>query len=135
MMFSMAIVGARFRPPAAGLLSVLPQGFPLRVQREPTNAHDGNAIAVHLHNIGAFAMLDEKVLNEHLVGFGMVRGDVMRMLRDGPVHLGYIPREDAKMLAGPLDDAGGSALARFGFATNGLPRVKFELAEGTHDAL
>jgi hypothetical protein len=136
MMFSLAIVGARFRPPAAGILSVLPQGFPLHVQREPTNAHDGNAIAVLVRNIGAFSTVDEKLVNEHLAGFGMDREDVMEMLRTGPLHLGYIPREDAQRVAPLLDRVGGSSPAQFSFSASGLPRVKFSLSPAEHaDAL
>jgi HIRAN domain len=125
--FSLAIVGAKFRPPAAGLLSVLPQGFPLSVQREPTNAHDENAVMVLMHDVDAFSILDDRLVNEHLAGFGMGQEEVREMLRKGPVQLGYIPREDAKTLAPLLDHIGGSARAQFGFSASGLPRVKFTL--------
>jgi hypothetical protein len=130
--FSLAIVGAKFRPPAAGLLSVLPQSFPLRVQREPTNAHDENAVMVLMHDVDAFSTLDEDIVDGHLMGFGMGRQDVVEMLYIGPVQLGYIPREDAKTLASLLDDVGGSAPAQFGFSMSGLPRVKFTLADSAN---
>lgn len=40
------IVGAHFRPPAKWMLARLPNGAPLRLEAEPSNPYDPNAIKV-----------------------------------------------------------------------------------------
>ena len=42
------IVGAHYNPPAKQLLAGLPSGVPLRLQPEPDNPYDENAVLVHL---------------------------------------------------------------------------------------
>jgi hypothetical protein len=123
MNFSFPIVGARFRPPAQGLLACLPYGFPLVLSREPTNAHDGNAVRVLITDIRALSALEEHLVDENLVGFGSTHADVLALAKKGPIHLGYIPRENAIQFASILDKHGGQWKAALGFSASGLMRV------------
>jgi hypothetical protein len=130
MRYSLAIVGSKFRPPSAGLLSVLPSAFPLRVQREPSNAYDANAVMVVLDDVAAFSALDSELVNEKLAGYGFTKHDALERMREaGPFHLGYIPREQAAQLASVLDSVGGSCAAQLGFSITGQMRVQFSVEE------
>jgi hypothetical protein len=129
MNFSFAIVGARFRPPAQGLLACLPYGFPLVLSREPTNAHDGNAVRVLITDIRALSALEEHFVDENLTGFGSTHADVLALARKGPIQLGYIPRENALAFAGKLDAQGGQCEAAIGFSASGFTRVVGVLSE------
>lgn len=126
-----AIVGMRFRPPAQGILDALPQGFPLVLRREPGNAHDANAIGVHIgvteNEREMFGGLDEQIVNEKLAGFGCSRDDVLARM---PMQLGYIPKEDAEDIA-PMADQIGLATWRgvLAFSPEGKPRITFSVEE------
>jgi HIRAN domain len=129
MNFSFPIVGARFRPPAQGLLACLPYGFPLVLSREPTNAHDGNAVRVLITDVRALSALEEHLVDENLVGFGSTHADVLALARKGPIQLGYIPRENAIQFAPLLDKHDGQCAAALGFSASGLMRVVGVLSE------
>lgn len=129
---TLAIVGARFRPPAVGLLSVLPGGARLLVRREPENPYDANALQV----LADHATLDE-IPNQQLqpavegFGFGVnAEGRVCdpetQQELPGPIHLGYIPRGDAELLAGSFDSESVSETrGSLTFDLQGRPCVAF----------
>lgn len=124
--YTLAIVGAKFRPPAAGLLGVLPTGCALIVRREPSNAYDANAMMVLVTREQIMA-IDEEKLDAAIEGFGY---DVEQMSEQPEWHLGYIPRQDALLLAPRMDKAGeretNGALT---FSAEGHPRVQFSIEE------
>lgn len=133
--YSCAIVGMRFRPPAQGVLDALAQGFPLVLRREPGNVHDANAIGVHIgtteNEREMFEGLDEQLVNEKLAGFGCSRDDALARM---PMQLGYIPKEDAAMIA-PKADQIGLVTWRgvLSFSPEGKPRISFSVEEETED--
>ncbi len=88
------IVGAHYRPPAKALIAGISQGTILTLRAEPTNPFDENAIQVLLkrENINES---DHENLNSELSGFGK---DIDDILSQPEWHLGYIPREIAKVL-------------------------------------
>lgn len=129
--FSCAIVGAKFRPPALGILAALCANFPLVLRREPGNVHDANAIQVMLGDSAndrlAFEELDREFVDEKLAAYGFNRDDVLARL---PVQLGYIPRDDAERIAALADQhALTSWWGVFGFDARGQARVSFQLGE------
>ncbi len=103
-MTSFLIVGAKFRPPARGLLDILPVGTRLLARREASNAHDPNAVQVLVQSAD-FSSMDHELLDKALDGYGHSARSV---LAQPEWHLGYIPRERAAELA-PLMDAEGTA--------------------------
>ena len=129
---SLPIVGARFRPPASGLLSVLGAGSKLLVRREPDNQYDANALQVLVRH----EVLDElpnQQLQSAVEGFGFTtNGDgrvcdpVSQQELPGPIHLGYIPRGDAEMLAASFDETVTREVsASLTFDLQGRPAVSF----------
>lgn len=88
------IVGAKFRPPANGILKSLPQNFPLYLYAEPSNQYDEHAIQVYLKSSDIQTNLYD-ILNEELQGFGK---DINDILEQKNWHLGYVPKETAKIL-------------------------------------
>lgn len=127
--YTLAIVGAKFRPPAAGLLSVLPTGCALIVRREPSNAYDENAMMVLVKTIDFYTAEFAQKLTEACAGYGFSAEDI-RDARPPEWHLGYIPRQDALILAPRMDKSGvretNGALT---FSAEGHPRVQFSLDE------
>jgi hypothetical protein len=130
-----SIVGAKFRPPAAGVLSVLPGSASLIVRREPSNPYDPNALQV-LVPADVLAALPQPQLLAAIEGFGFTLGeagpgqivtnDYARSPLEMPLHLGYVPRTEAATLAGAFDKVGVSEVpAELTFATDGAPRVAF----------
>jgi hypothetical protein len=119
---TMPIVGAFYRPPAAKLIEALPIGTPLFLLAEPDNQHDPNAIAVWLesHNIpeSSHGQLDEVLPN-----FG---SSLEIILAQDQWHLGYIPKELAKLLR-QQDIVGDNTPVdvTFAVAPDGKPRVRF----------
>jgi HIRAN domain len=118
------IVGARYRPPAAGLLGILPSGAALEVRREPENPYDPNALQVLVH-CNALATLSEEQLQAAVEGFGFSAAEVA--LHEPPEwHLGYVPRSEASELAGNFDVAGvREVAASLTFDLQGRPCVAF----------
>jgi hypothetical protein len=126
--YTLAIVGAKFSPPAQGILSVLPTNAALVVRREPSNAYDENAMQVlaptdDWANAPGVAKLDEAC-----AGYGHSGDDV---LAKPEWHLGYIPRQDALLLAPRMDKAEVREVPGvLTWSAEGAPRVQFEVAEG-----
>lgn len=85
---SLAIVGARFRPPAEDVLRNLPAGADLILKRQADNPYDANAVQV---------MLPEgDIGNEAAQTFEC----------EMPLHLGYIPRTEAATIGPQMDERG-----------------------------
>jgi len=117
------IVGSHFRPPAKGLLTVLPSGAKLVARREPDNAYDANAIMVLVAR-AELSKLDARVLNDAVLGYGSSLGDLMLQEE---WHLGYIPRIEALTLAPRMDSEGKSELpGTLTFSATGLARIQLE---------
>lgn len=113
------IVGAKFHPPALGLLNSFPIGQPLELIPEPENKFDPNAIAVWLD--GREWQVRRPVpdtIESTICSFGYTSEDIFLDYW----HLGYIPKEKAKdlTLSGPV-------LGKFCVGSNGGPRVEFEI--------
>lgn len=119
------IVGMHFRPPAKALIEILPIGCPLTLIAEPDNAHDSNAVAVWLYSEN-IPEESKSRLRELLIPFGY---ELEQILAEEVWHLGYIPREMAKVLREneivPIDS---SVDGTFSVSNNGAPRVR--LSEG-----
>lgn len=112
------IVGAFYRPPAKLILEHLALDTPLYLEAEPTNAYDVNAIAVYLctHDIPAASL---KALEPLLPSCG----HSVESLEDmQTIHVGYIPKELAKVLR-----SRGFITADGVFATSstGAPQITF----------
>ncbi len=97
-MESYLIVGAKFRPPARGLLDTLPVGQPLIARREPSNVHDPNAVQV-LVKTSAIGPISRE-MQTACEGYGYGEQE---LLAQPEWHLGYVPREKAASLAPRLD--------------------------------
>ena len=134
--FFCAIVGGKFRPPALGVLSALPAGFPLLLRREPGNAYDNNAIMVLVNDADAWSELDDVAVNERLAGYGAEKDDISARLGGGSpgFQLGYVPREDASEIA-VIADARSATSWRgvLTFSSSGSPRVTFQLPRSGKD--
>jgi hypothetical protein len=119
--FSAAIVGARFRPPAADVLNNLGGDTPLICVREPDNQHDENAIKVMI-NIDLVPV--EEFLDE-----GQEPSDVFSIDESDRYQLGYVPRDKAELLASYLDKMGGTCPGKLTFTVEGRPQIEMEISE------
>ncbi len=121
------IVGARFRPPAAGLLSVLGSGSGLLVRLEPSNPYDPNALQV-LVATSTLAKLPISQLQSACEGFGVGAEELCGANAPSEWHLGYVPRGEALEYAPGFDAAGVSEIpGEFTFDLQGRPSVSFEV--------
>lgn len=121
---SYAIVGAKFRPPAQGILNVLRAGAKLLARREPSNAYDPNAIQV----LWAARLVDlaSEAADVALAGYGSSVADLMN--NPDEWHLGYVPRAEALTLAPKLDERKITTLeGQLTFSATGVPRVTLEV--------
>lgn len=115
-----AIVGAKFRPPAQGLLDSLASGTRLFARREASNAYDANAIQVWVRS--ADLTHDDQLLDEKLAGYGHSAHSVHN---EREWHLGYVPRADAQVLAAKWDASGISEReGELTFGATGVPRIQ-----------
>lgn len=121
MIRTLALVGAKFRPPAAGLLAVLPAHAALALRREPSNLYDPNAIQV-LVTRETLALVNVDRLAEACSGYGITLED----LASTPEwHLGYVPRSEAEHLAPLMDRASASELrGELTFSASGSAQVR-----------
>ncbi len=121
------IVGARFRPPAAGLLSVLGAGARLLVRREPQNPYDPNALQV-LVETSTLAKLPISQLQAACEGFGFGAEELCGASAPSEWHLGYVPRDAAEIYAPGFDASGLAEVpGEFTFDLAGKPSVSFEV--------
>ena len=84
------IVGQRFRPPASELLNMLPGGHDIDLEAEPTNAYDPNAVKVVI----PFSEFAQAALDEIAKDGEQENWQALIF----PFHVGYVPKELAKML-------------------------------------
>ena len=84
------IVGQHFRPPASELLNMLPGSHPIELEAEPTNIYDPNAVKVVIPQ-SEFA---DAALHEIYKEGAEDNWQAPTF----PFHVGYIPKELAKML-------------------------------------
>jgi HIRAN domain len=118
-----AIVGARFRPPASGLLSVLGAGSVLTVRREPENPYDPNALQVLVSIVTLQEAVPEEQLRASVEGFGF---GLSELFAQSEWHLGYVPRTEAVSIAPNFDQAGVREVsASLTFDLQGRPSVAF----------
>jgi hypothetical protein len=123
------IVGAHFRPPAKGLLTILPAGSKLVARREASNAYDANAIQVIWPTSGLDASsgigLSHEDVQSAVEGYGSSADEVF----SAPEwHLGYVPRGEAANIAPLMDRAGVSELpGELTFAATGGAQIAFEV--------
>lgn len=89
---SLAIVGARFRPPAEDVLRNLPAGADLKLKRQPENPYDENAIQVMLPKWEDLPEVAE-----------IIEGAFGAIDEPEPMHLGFIPRGEAAKIAPQMD--------------------------------
>ncbi len=103
--YTLPLVGMHFRPPAKVILGVLTPGTALRLQREPDNAYDANAVQVFVAS--ADIPEDNHPILEHTAeSFGF---SLTEILEQDEWHLGYIAKEFAAEVAPILDDAAAGA--------------------------
>ncbi len=116
------IVGAKFRPPASGILAILPAGARLVARRESSNQYDANAVQVLWPTEVAQFVTRLAAINEVLVGYGTT----LSALADQPEWpLGYVPRDMASELAPRMDAAQRPTLSgQLTFSASGNPRIQ-----------
>ena len=112
------IVGSYYRPPAKLILEHLAIDTPMYLEAEPTNPYDVNAIAVYLESKD----IPEATLKA-LEPLLPACGHSLESLEDmKTIHLGYIPKELAKILRGrDFHSADGT----FTTSSSGTPQIKF----------
>lgn len=93
------LVGMYFRPPAKAILQHLPSGAALRLQPEPGNQYDENAIQV-LFNGEDLPILEDEGRRAEREGDFLSQGFSEEEIRNSPEewHLGYIAKSGGKSL-------------------------------------
>ena len=99
--FLVPVVGMHFRPPAKGIISVLPVGQALRLVAEPDNEFDPNAIMVLVAS-AAIPPEAHEALGEAVAAYGFSLEDI---LGEAEWHLGYVARDYAAAMVRPLAEA------------------------------
>ncbi len=109
------IVGMHFRPPAKLVLAGLPAGAHLRLEPEPSNPYDENAIKVLCDpNDMVEGYLAE--ITDQLEDYGRTPEE---LLKETDLHLGYVARTETHKCQGIL----GGVLA---FAGDGKPLCELD---------
>lgn len=116
------IVGAHFRPPAKGILAVLPTGTKLVVRPEPTNEFDPNAMMVLVRTSEIPHTLSED-LELHTAPQGYSATDIFEQAE---WHLGYIPKGIAAVL---VERVKGDVEGVLSFNIGGKPMVGLPVGE------
>lgn len=137
MIKTLAIVGARFRPPAKEILNNLPSNAKLILRRQPDNPYDSNAVQVCLW---MDQDLPETVMTL-LIGAEHVDEYYKDVEDVEPFHLGFIPRDEAVEIAPMMDEgmddteeAPSEWPALLTFLPSGQPGVKFEIPTEKNNA-
>lgn len=127
MRFDCELRGMHFYPPAKLLITMLPTGCALQLEREPGNEYDANAIKVWLEpgSIPEEHLAAGGDFEFKLAGYGRSLEEFMETPQ---IMMGHIARELAEHIA-PLLDAGRSASAKFAVSGAGKPQVIVEVAE------
>ena len=95
---TVSIVGMHFRPPAKLVLAGLPGGAHLRLEPEPSNPYDENAVKVLCDpNDMVPGYIDE--IEDQLEGYGRTKED---LLAETSLHLGYVARTETHKCTGIL---------------------------------
>lgn len=118
------LVGAHFHPPAKALLAAMRVGQSLRLEREPQNPYDSNAIQVfvRVEDLPDSFAPDEA----ELAGYGYTLDEITGN-EFGSWMLGHIAAKTGEAAAlAPLLDAGESPKATLAFNMNGAPIVRLE---------
>ena len=133
------LVGMHFNPPAKQVLAILPAGTPFRLEAEPDNPYDPEAIVVLLDLEPVVDALDKlpevcQLLEESLVGTGF---DLAEIRQGGTMKMGHVGasgrgpcqklglpgtqevHELAEGLEGGLEDLG----ATLAFTPDGVPTL------------
>lgn len=129
------LVGMHFKPPAKQVLAHLPAGAALRLEGEPENPYDPEALKV----LVAFEAVPEAQLaglEESLEGTGFTTQDLADL---GEIWLGYVAASGGKPLAkaglevgnaefnSALQGSPDEAKATLVFGPDGSPRVSLEV--------
>lgn len=95
------LVGLHFHPPAKSIVSHLPTGAKVRLQPEPGNQYDVNAIQVLFNGSDLPVAPDEEYRNEREKDF-LSQGFSEEEIRNAEEewHLGYIAKTGGKPLQG-----------------------------------
>lgn len=114
--------GMHFHPPAKAILQCLPKGAALRVVPEPHNEYDANALAIWVDS-ATIPQSEFDTLNTLAIPFGYSASDIIDA---GEWLLGYIAREEAEHLVGPVNEAleRHALRATLAFGGDGKPRVE-----------
>ena len=110
------LVGAFHRPPAKAILQVLPGGAALRLECEPTNQYDPNAIKV-LVAVSEIPPDQHETLKLLAAGYGW---DIDDILAQEEWQLGYIAAKRAMDLCWRVEKIAASTLS---FDSAGKPLV------------
>jgi hypothetical protein len=122
---SAPLVGSHFYPPAKQLLAALRAGTLLRLEREPQNAFDANAIGVWIELADIAYALDLDM--EAMAGYGFYQAD-FEARRSW--QLGHVAAKTGEAAAlAPLLDGGEEPVATLGFDMKGAPQVRLEWAD------
>lgn len=128
MLISAPLVGMRYRPAGTIIISGLGMDQELRLEREPGNPFDENAIKVLLPS-------DWNETLPELWAEALAEAEsISATLSPDSTHIGYVAREFAKDWAPLMDQAGESfPPARLTFSSGGSPMVSFEV-EGEEES-
>jgi hypothetical protein len=131
------IVGAKFHPPAAGVLGALPSGWPLVLVADRGNEYDEKAIRV-LVDLRDFPLAGRETLQSAVEGFGWQADELCG--QEDPCWLGFLAKSGAKTTGGgpgngEVWEALGAALAigvgvELCFDGNGYPQAEIFPVEG-----
>lgn len=138
------VVGMQHRFPAPIVLSLIPPGSELYLEREPENPHDSNAIKVMVEDVTE--LLDEDSLNE-VAAACEAQGVTLPDWAE-PFQLGYIkalsineevvgaevlaPRIDRLIESGEIDDAS-EITVQLVYGESGRPAVQLVDVEGSSE--
>lgn len=134
MSYSAPLVGAYFRPPAQAVLSQLPSGAALLIEREPLNPYDHKACRVLLPGFsetGAYKQLYLDLMEAALPD-GIERnhkGEWYQSDLTDPLHLGYIGSKTghAEAVCAVMQERSVTSLpASLAFNPSGQAEVTFE---------
>lgn len=113
-----------FHPPAKAILACLPAGCQLKLEREPSNQFDSNAIKV-LVATSAIPEISHPNLDAMATGYGFPLADI---LAQEEWWLGFIGRDFAASLA-PILDSGKQSITTLAFSPEGKPVGMVEIQD------
>lgn len=116
------LVGAFYRPAGKAILQCLPQAALLRLEAEPTNEYDPNAIKVLVPS-AAIPQSKHQELDLLAAGYGV---SLHEILLQEELFIGYIARDRAEVLAPQLDKVIEATLS---FGADDKPFVKVVLKD------